>query len=345
MNSELISTNYKTVAVTEFSRTCDVPDLGWKGLRMNIVDTPGFKDTAGLQQDACNLWAINKFCIKYLHTANIMAFPNIILLCVKATENRFDVEKSPLVKSLEILEALRVIDRENCNVVLVLTHACAVPPNNWAQRMSNKTKDINEILKKRLGFYAKVAYIENAFENHELLVRGDGTLLPDGTIQPENLFLTIMDQLENNGDLLAHTTFRQIYADGVRKLCFERGNSIQAKIMSESGNCMDKDEKQCFLILQDVSGAAECLNDLRAEYERVSKCKGQKQRLNSESQFCLKAVLVIEAVARLLQWKEINENFRFRGSEQSILYYGTLKPQCRKVLDYVFPFKILTDNR
>ena len=292
MNSELISTNNKsseTRAVTEFSRTCDVPDLGLKGLRMNIVDTPGFEDTAGIQQDACNLWAIKKFCIKYLHTANIMAFPNIILLCVKATDNRFDGKKSSLVKNLEILEAMRVIDRQNSNVVLVLTHACGVAPKNWAQTISETARNINQVLKSRLGFYAKVAHIENNFDGHNLLLRDDGTLLPDGTIQPQNLFLTIMDQLEDNGDQLGYSTFRQIYADGVRKLRFERGNSVPAKIMSTEGNRMDKDENQCFLILQDVSGAVEGLNDLRAEYERVSKIKAHEQPLNSKRERHLKA--------------------------------------------------------
>ena len=280
MNCEMILTSNRsseTRTVTEYSKTCAVPELGLKGLRMNIVDTPGFGDTDGPQQDACNLCAIKKFCSEYLHTAKILAQPNIILLCMEATEKRFDGAKSSLVKNLQILEAMRVIDRENPNVVLVLTNACSVARKNWAAKISETAKNINQVLKSRLGFCAKIAYIENDLENHELPGKDEGTLLPDDTVQPANLFLTIMEQLEINGDELGHSTFRQIYSDGVRKQNFKPGNSVQAKIMSKEGNRMDKDENQCFLILQDVSGAAEGLNDLIAEYERVSKSKGQEQ--------------------------------------------------------------------
>ena len=48
---------------SEFLAFADDPDLEVKNLVLGIVDTPGFNDTDGLMQDACNFYSIKQFLI------------------------------------------------------------------------------------------------------------------------------------------------------------------------------------------------------------------------------------------------------------------------------------------
>ena len=277
MNSEMIETSNKATAtrtVTEYSRFCNVKELGLKGLKLNIIDTPGFADPDGVQQDACNLWAIQKFCQTHIHTAKNLANPNIILFCMKASENRFDGRKSSFVKCLEILQAMRIIDTTNVNIVIVLTNACAVAQKKevWMEKISETSQNMVQVLRDRLGFAAKVVYVENRPGYFDLVREDDTTFLPDGRAQPENLYLTIMDQLKENGDVLGYSTLRQIYSDGWRKQRFLPGNSVPAKIVNNKGSIseLDKDENQCFVILQDVAETSMAFQNLREEYSKVT---------------------------------------------------------------------------
>ena len=244
MNSEMIPTSGRsseTRSVTEYLRKCDVEKLQLSGLEVNIVDTPGFGDTDGLAQDACNLWAIQKFC-----TETIRAYPNIIVVCMKATENRFEGAKSNFVKCLKILQAMHIIDKEKVNVVIALTHACALPrkKQRWIEQSSNLAGSIKNVLKKELGFSVRVAFVENSFDDNDLEVIDQGSLLPDGTLQPQNLFRAIMDQLKDNGDDLGYSTFEQVYIERLTGKQFEIGNSVDAKIAKDHEDNLDKEENQ-----------------------------------------------------------------------------------------------------
>ena len=179
MNSELVATADKsseTRSVSEFSRLCDIQKLKLKDLKMNIIDTPGFGDTDGVHQDACNLCAIKEFCNKYLQTAKILAYPNIILVCVKANDTRFAGQKSSFVKSLEILEAMRVIDKKNVNIVIVLVNASCLAQNKetWSEIILQKAESLKRVVKAKLGFSARVVYVENFPNYYNLRIRGQG---------------------------------------------------------------------------------------------------------------------------------------------------------------------------
>ena len=55
------STTSETKITSEFLAFADDPDLEVKNLVLGIVDTPGFNDTDGLKQDACNFYSIKEF--------------------------------------------------------------------------------------------------------------------------------------------------------------------------------------------------------------------------------------------------------------------------------------------
>ena len=70
----------ETRSVTEYTSTSTSTDriledgrqilFSVSNLRFSLIDTPGLNDTAGENQDACNLWAIKKFLQS--NTENIM---------------------------------------------------------------------------------------------------------------------------------------------------------------------------------------------------------------------------------------------------------------------------------
>ena len=261
-----------TRSVSEFSKSFNIQELQLGGVRLNIIDTPGFGDTDGVLQEACNLWAIKQFCYKYLKTAKILAYPNVILLCVKANDNRFDGKKSSFVKSLEILEAMRVIDKKNVNVVIVLVNACALGQNKetWSEKIMEKAESFKRVVKAKLEFSARVVYVENFPTDFSLKIRGAGSVLPDGTLQPENLYLAIMEQMKENGDEMGYSTFKQIFGDGMQKQVFELRRCVHAKVASENGNILDDHEELCLQILENVEVETDAFLALKAKFDKVS---------------------------------------------------------------------------
>ena len=267
--TETSESESQTSSVTAYTATVDVEALGLKGLQLNFVDTPGFGDTGGFAQDACNLWAIQQFCAKCISTSSALAVPNIIILCLKASENRFRGEKSSFTKGLQILEAMRIIDSKNVNLILVMTMVCQLSrnPKKWKEEASTRERDFKNVIKEKLKLDIQVVYIENQISKNDLETDGKSSMLPDGTKQPENLLQVILKQLKANKDEVGYATLQQFCTGS--KQHFIAGASIQAKIAREDGSNLDKDENQCLLILQDVSGASQAIKNLRVEYEKV----------------------------------------------------------------------------
>ncbi len=72
----------------------DDVEMGVKELSMGVIDTPGFNDTEGIEQDACNLACIHDMLKNHKPLQSLSGkdaaklFPNVILLLIKANDKR-----------------------------------------------------------------------------------------------------------------------------------------------------------------------------------------------------------------------------------------------------------------
>ena len=108
----------ETRTTTEFLLEVNSPRLfETSGLKLGLVDTPGFNDTDGSKQDACNFYSIKKFYEKHMHGCR----PNLVFVLIQATDTRIQGKNSNLAKSLRCLKALKLIDTKKPNVVAILT--------------------------------------------------------------------------------------------------------------------------------------------------------------------------------------------------------------------------------
>lgn len=54
-------TKSETRVTTEFEITGDDANYNTTGIKIGVVDSPGFNDTDGTAQDACNFYSIKSF--------------------------------------------------------------------------------------------------------------------------------------------------------------------------------------------------------------------------------------------------------------------------------------------
>ena len=201
-------TEYETRITSEFLAFADDPDLEVKNLVMGIVDTPGFNDTDGLKQDACNFYSIKKFYEGHPRLRG--CFPNLIFVVVSAMDQRIAGENSDLSKSLRCLNELGLIDHRRPNVVAVLSFCCSIPckkVEKWKKNMETKKKVVQDVIFDALKVIAPVVLLENDSEEHELERDGDFTKLPNGELQPKNLHDACQKVLTKNQDNLGLITF------------------------------------------------------------------------------------------------------------------------------------------
>ena len=249
-----------TRSVTEYTASVCIEELYTVGIKLALVDTPGFNDTKGLKQDAFNLATISKFCGQRNE-----AYPNCILFCIKADDNRLGGANSQFMRNLKLLNHIGVIDSERPNLIVVITHACSVGFANvgkWEESLRKKTEKIQEILESCIKFRPKVICLENDPESHGLKVDETLSKLPNGTLQPFNLFSAIMDMMEQNGDELGLATVREFYRRSDNQLTFEEGESFYATDASAPESKLDKLEKLCAEILLATSGVNELLEEI-----------------------------------------------------------------------------------
>ena len=248
-NLRISETTSETRSVVGFTTETHCEQLKYEGLKFTVVDTPGFDDADGLAQDACNIRAVQKYTEKHLWVNGNISFPNIILLCVKATDNRVIGPETDLIKTIRTLESLNVIDSRKPNLIIVVTHACFFPKKVYAEKKLKLEKMYQEAIKAALNCVVPVVLIENNFDDYDLAEddRKTGTVLPDREIQPPNLFHTIMDVLRNNNDELALMTLREVYRNAA-KVEFSHQSSAQAKKPNNVTE-LDEDETQCWNLL------------------------------------------------------------------------------------------------
>jgi GTPase SAR1 family protein len=201
----------ETRSTTEFKLVGPEPGLGVTDLNLCLVDTPGFGDTDGLAQDACNLASIAKF-LEESGSGRQHCYPNIILIVFHVGEKRFSGKSSTLYKTLLEVGKLGIVDKKRPNVVLVLTHICSEPDE---EEVADIASELIRIIKETLGVPAEAVCLENSYNKFKLEVAGDQTRLPNGTLQPKNLYLAISSRLRENEDNLALMAYKKFFGEWV----------------------------------------------------------------------------------------------------------------------------------
>ena len=231
----------ETRITSEFLAFADDPKLEVKNLVLGVVDTPGLNDTDGLTQDACNFYSIKKFYEE--HPKLERCFPNLIFVLVPATDTRIAGENSNLSKSLRCLNQLGLVDHSCPNVVAVLSFCCSVSykkVETWKKKMENKKKVVQDVILNALKVNAPVVLLENDFEEEELEKVGDFTRLPDGELQPKNLYDACQDVLRKNKDNLCLVTFNACFS----KLCSIKNNGHKIAAKDASKGSLTKEEEE-----------------------------------------------------------------------------------------------------
>ena len=262
--NHLFHTNLRVSNETSVTRSVDVYSAKTenKTLKFNVVDTPGLEDTSGLYQDACNMHALQTFRKNSIGSAKL---PNIIVMCVKSTDNRDRGPQSAFVRNIRTLESLKLIDQQKPNVVIVVTHACAIAPGDWNTKTQEIIKKYQEIMFEILKINVPVVFIENNFDGFKLEKDGrrTGTLLPDKTVQPSNLFNVLLKLLKENGDKVASRSLEALMHFGL-EVSFRQNSSIRAKILETENldeSCLNYDEQLCLSMLQGNSEAHKLAQD------------------------------------------------------------------------------------
>ena len=208
------SSNSETRTTTEYILKVDDAEFEAKDLELGLVDSPGFNDTAGTRQDACNFFSIKKFFED--HPAVGGCFPNIIFVMMNAGDTRIEGENSNLAKSLKCLMKLNLVDPKKPNVVGVMTFAAHMGrrPAKWERTFEERRNLFKSILFEHLNVAAEVVALENDVEDAELEKRDDFTILPDGkTLQPKNLLDACVSVLKKNGDKFGQLVISRVFGN------------------------------------------------------------------------------------------------------------------------------------
>ena len=230
----------ETRITSEFLAFADDPKLQVKNLVLGIVDTPGFSDTGGERQSACNLYSIKRFYQS--HPKLKGCIPNLIFVLVQATDTRVAGENSNLAKSLRCLKELRLVDHRSPNVVAVLSFCCSISYKKvdvWKEKIENKRKLVQDIIFNALRVNAPVVLLENDFKDEELDVVGDFTKLPSGELQPKNLYDACQNVLRKNDDNLGLITFNACFS----KLSNFKSDGHKVAAKDASKDIMSKEEE------------------------------------------------------------------------------------------------------
>ena len=245
------STKSETRITSEFLAFADDPDLEVKNLVLGIVDTPGFNDTDGLTQDACNFYSIKKFYEG--HPKLCGCFPNLIFVVVPATDTRIAGENSNLSRSLRCLNELDLVDHRRPNVVAVLSFSCSISWRKvevWKEKMQNKKEVVQDVILNALKVNVPVVLLENYFEDEGLEKDGDFTKLPNGELQPKNLYDACQKVLRKNEDNLGLVTFNACFSK--LKTTEVGGYKIAAKDAKK--DALSKKEEEFFKYIKRAAG-------------------------------------------------------------------------------------------
>ncbi len=216
--ADISDSQSETRSTTEHTLITFDESLAASDMRLSIVDPPGFNDTDGLEQDARNLRSIAKF---YRHHPGLKgnAYPNVVLVTIPSTDTRFQGKNSRFMKCLRAVQKLHLVDRANPNIVVVMTWACALPP----KQIESKKERIRAVVLEAIHIDAPVVCLENLPDDFNLEKVGDYTRLPDGTLQPKNLFQAMISVAKDAGDEFAQHCLSTYFDLGPQKFGRETG--------------------------------------------------------------------------------------------------------------------------
>ncbi|XP_071162768.1 uncharacterized protein [Mytilus edulis] len=210
LRSETISTIEYTVQLK--SNEWKIPDL-----KLSIVDTPGFCDTEGLEQDAKNIMSIKYFLKSHPYIKK--SYPNLVMIVLNIQDNRIEGESSNFAKMLKGINHVNAIDRCNPNVVVVLTHATSIArnPKRWEEKVELKKAQVQAIVQVHLGIIPEIVVQENEPEDNDLERDGDWFLLPNGDKQPKLLYKACERILNRAKDEIGHEAVAVCFRPGLDK--------------------------------------------------------------------------------------------------------------------------------
>ena len=224
------------------------PQFEVEGLPLGLIDTPGFCDADSSKQDLCNVLCIHDFF--RTHPTLSGRYANLILIFVKATDNRIEGENSDVGKSLRCIKQLGLVDPKNPNVVIVLTHVCSIRKKTdeaWTKELERIKSAVSKVVSNALKVRAPVVLIENMYEDCDLEHCGDYTRLPNDELQPENLYLACAEVLQKNKDSLGLITLNSIFVEA-KKGPITHGHEFTAKKAKQDE--LDEEEKKMIEIFE-----------------------------------------------------------------------------------------------
>ena len=234
------------------SYTAEVSFPSSSGKKFTIVDTPGLHDTRGLKQDACNMNSIKKYCESYIGDGLGLKFPNFLFLCVKSTDNRVIGDQSSIAKNVRTLKSVSVLDTKMPNVIVVVTFACSLAHqkvSTWVEHKKRVAGMYQKFFSDTFHIEVPVVFIENQFDAFELDTAADieGTLLPDGEVQPLNLMTAMQNVARRNNDNFAVEIIQQMIKTGCKKGSFRHDHTVAAKLAATE--TLSAEEQMCLNLL------------------------------------------------------------------------------------------------
>ena len=243
----------ETRATSEYIITTDEPNYDVSDLQLSVIDTPGFNDNNGVDQDACNFFSIKNFFETHPSLPEHHTFPNLVFLVVSATDMRIKGRNSNLSKSLRSIKLLDVVDTERPNLVVVVTFCCSFSYENlekWKRKLKEKKKLIKSVVDEILEIEVPVVLMENDYEEYNLKKRGHYTVLPNGEKQPKNLYHACQQLLERNEDHLGLLVLNSSFTR-MRKERPTEGHTIPAT--DSSSEPLSKDEMEFSNTLSEIA--------------------------------------------------------------------------------------------
>ena len=203
-----------TKLVTEYVATMQSEEWGVSNLQIGFIDMPGWNDARGEVQDISNIAMIDQFVSNhpYLGSNLYKCYPSIVMIAIKANDNRLVGENSQVVRMFRALTKLKIIDKDRPNLLIILTHVMEVGRRRFNDNLKNVIAIIKELAKSYLNIEPAITYVENKYEDHELEEKGDWTILRDGTLQPKNVFEAMMQLTGQHKDEVGHEAIRLYFA-------------------------------------------------------------------------------------------------------------------------------------